>query len=934
MLLPFFIFGQTVNVTTDRPDATYEAGESMNFIVTGGSGSANYVIHYDHGVTPALERGTIQLGGTIEIPFTLNEPGAVICLVVANDGLDVIGATFSPFDIEPYEDDPADFDAFWAAQKAKLAAVPLDPQLTPITTPNPNTTDFRISLGSIEGRRLYGYLSIPNGGIDLPAVITHSAFGVGPNLCVPRPEIADELGAISMAIWMHDGEPDTQVADAYEPMIWDNRDSIYFRYGVFGILRAMDYIQTMPEFRGEGIILNGVSEGGGMSLLTAGIDDRVTGVSASIFAHAEHTGFKYGKASGFPHYLQQAPFVIQGVDVDQVLEATKYYDVLRAAKRFEGPVLASIGYEDLTSIPMAQFGAYNQLKGPKTLIHKVEGAHQNPDEFFIGKFDFYRKWLDMPGQTNFHADAGADQSVAGSATLTGVVEKAGAENTSLPVEWTMVSGPAPATIATPTSRITTVNFTQDGEYQFRIRATDKTELTTTKTFYTFSDVVKISVGSVIAPCANAGGDADGDGICANEDCNDNNPNISQTGDACDDGNPNTNNDVIQADCSCAGTTMPPPNNNCAVSYQLDGNTLTVSQLTDTYNLINIYDRTFNIIQSCQDWISPCNMTEVFILPNTDLYFVQIQSFSDWDNQVCNIFEAIEILSIPGCENVTDGGEISGDEAVCFGETPAPITSDIFPSGGSGTMEYQWISSTDYCPFDISDEIPGATQSTYTPVELFETTYFRRLSRRAGCSKWDQGISNCIAKIVENCGNPTTGCPVDFSINATSVSFSNITAPIAAVKIIDSRGVEIFNCETPNGTPCPEMSTIQLTPEIYNLFILTAENWNQGFTCNIAETFQITTSLKQSNNNRNLEMNSLSLENLKDEFSVFPNPANDEINLIFGKNTPNGEVIIFNQMGQIVKRTAFAKNPISVSELPTGVYFIKVGSKTVKFIRSK
>jgi hypothetical protein len=57
------------------------------------------------------------------------------------------------------------------------------------------------------------------------------------------------------------------------------------------------------------------------------------------------------------------------------------------------------------------------------------------------------------------------------------------------------------------------------------------------------------------PCANNGGDADNDGVCANADCDDNNPNVPATpGTACNDGNPNTTNDTIQADgCSCAGT---------------------------------------------------------------------------------------------------------------------------------------------------------------------------------------------------------------------------------------------------------------------------------------------------------------------------------------------------------------------------------------------
>ena len=615
-VLPFLVIGQTVNVTTDRPDGTYETNESMNFIVTGGSGSANYVIHYDQGITPAIARGTIDLnGGTTQIPFTLDHPGTVICLVVASDGLDVIGATFSPFDIEPYEDDPDDFDEFWEGQKNRLATIPIDPQLTPISSPNPNVNDFRISLASIEGRRLYGYLSVPVGGSNLPAVISHAAFGIGPNAAIPRPDIADELNAITLSIWMHDGEPDTQVPDAYEPMSWFDRDSIYYRFGVLGIIRAMDYIETMSEFRGDGIALTGVSEGGGMSILAAGIDDRVTAVGASIFAHAEHTGFRFGRASGFPHYLQQAPLVIPGVDIDQVFEATKYYDALRAAKRFEGPVLASIGYEDLTSIPMAQFGAYNQFKGPKTLIHRVSAGHLNPDEFFIGKFDFFRRHLGLPGQTNYLADAGADQTVSGSATLSALIEKGGSVDNTLPIEWEMISGPVPATISAPNNRTTTVNFTQDGEYEFRVRATDQVDLAATGTFYTTSDVVKITVGAVanndndgdgvlsnvdcddfnpnisrpgdacndfnpnttndiiqadcscagtiivIAPCANDGGDADGDGVCANVDCNDFDPNISRPGDACDDFNPNTINDVIQATCQCLGTTIDPCANN-------------------------------------------------------------------------------------------------------------------------------------------------------------------------------------------------------------------------------------------------------------------------------------------------------------------------------------------------------------------------------------
>ena len=62
---------------------------------------------------------------------------------------------------------------------------------------------------------------------------------------------------------------------------------------------------------------------------------------------------------------------------------------------------------------------------------------------------------------------------------------------------------------------------------------------------------------VLNDCPNVG-DMDGDGICADVDCNDNDPNVTfQQGDPCDDGNPNTVGETIQADCSCGGGNSTP-----------------------------------------------------------------------------------------------------------------------------------------------------------------------------------------------------------------------------------------------------------------------------------------------------------------------------------------------------------------------------------------
>jgi len=59
-------------------------------------------------------------------------------------------------------------------------------------------------------------------------------------------------------------------------------------------------------------------------------------------------------------------------------------------------------------------------------------------------------------------------------------------------------------------------------------------------------------------------DADGDGVTANLDCNDQDPNITVPGTDCDDGNPNTIQDEINEACVCEGicTQLESPNVSC------------------------------------------------------------------------------------------------------------------------------------------------------------------------------------------------------------------------------------------------------------------------------------------------------------------------------------------------------------------------------------
>ncbi len=89
----------------------------------------------------------------------------------------------------------------------------------------------------------------------------------------------------------------------------------------------------------------------------------------------------------------------------------------------------------------------------------------------------------------------------------------------------------------------------------------------------YPNAIATSTGCAVFNGSSAGStgcavDADNDGTCAPEDCNDYNASIPTTpGTACNDNNSNTTNDIIQSDgCTCSGTNMRPPTNTCAIGF--------------------------------------------------------------------------------------------------------------------------------------------------------------------------------------------------------------------------------------------------------------------------------------------------------------------------------------------------------------------------------
>src|SRR5581483_947574 len=132
-----------VRVSTDRSDWLYEPGQPVRFhivAVRDGHPLSGVKVQYRIGpemMPPRTEQtATLTEDGLTIDGGTMDGPGFLRCIATVEQngkvyrGLATAG--FRPEAIKPTQQEPADFDEFWAAGKAALAKLPVDARITPL----------------------------------------------------------------------------------------------------------------------------------------------------------------------------------------------------------------------------------------------------------------------------------------------------------------------------------------------------------------------------------------------------------------------------------------------------------------------------------------------------------------------------------------------------------------------------------------------------------------------------------------------------------------------------------------------------------------------------------------------------------------------------------------------------------------------------------
>jgi cephalosporin-C deacetylase-like acetyl esterase len=367
-----------------RASNIYKVGERAGWNIHAllGAGYTKYSYELRENNLKVLQSGTVDLSsGLATIETTLDHPG-MLYLRLSYIGVPepatpptaqeldklTVAAAVAPEQIRLPAAKPADFDSFWAAKLAALKQVPINPKLAPAASDRENVDLYTVTLDSLNSKA-HGYLAVPKSGGKHPALIYYQYAGV---YALQKSLVTDRAaeGWLALDVDSHDMEPDQATAPRdYAKIGNDDRETSYFLNMYLRDTRALDYIQSRPDWDGRTIVISGMSMGGQQSLATAGLNPgRVTAMIINVPAGADFSGDLHGSKHGYPNWP---------VDDPKVVETARYFDVMNFAPAIKAKSLVAFGFIDTTSPPFGVLAAFNQIQGPKEAVPMPASDHNN-----------------------------------------------------------------------------------------------------------------------------------------------------------------------------------------------------------------------------------------------------------------------------------------------------------------------------------------------------------------------------------------------------------------------------------------------------------------------------------------------------------------------------------------------------------------------------
>ena len=297
-----------------------------------------------------------------------------------------------------------DFEEFWATTLAAAQARDVSAVMTRVDYPVPQVQAFDITYAGLGGAPIHAWYLLPSGSPapSWPVIVHYHGysgdrgfihehlFWILQGFAVLAVDTRGQGGSTgdpggyeggSVAGWMTQG-------------LLDPAD-YYYRAAYTDCVRALDFLGARDEIDAHRMVVTGGSQGGGLSLAVAGLDDRPAVLMADVPFLCHFDRALEISANG-PYLELQRYFAKYPAHVDAALRTLTYFDGMNLASRVQAPTLFSVGGWDDVCPPSTVFAAYNQIPAAKEIRVYPFNGHEGGGGYHVTeKIRFARQALQM-----------------------------------------------------------------------------------------------------------------------------------------------------------------------------------------------------------------------------------------------------------------------------------------------------------------------------------------------------------------------------------------------------------------------------------------------------------------------------------------------------------------------------------------------------------
>ena len=386
-----------VVITTDKKAEVTTLAKTVEIAADSG---ADIVFTTESDLAPGFYRASCKVNGQ----------GASIQLKGGKTSTVVFG--ISPEKIVSAPDKQADFDAFWEAAKAQLAAIDMKPNLIEISSrSNAACKVYLVEFQSVpdgpsgDPVTVRGYYCEPQDGKKHPVLMHFFGYdsqNVAYKLDCPygsaNPEYA-EFYLSHRGQYINNRKAQYRVEDGLGDLVntygdwfafnFGNRDGYYYRGAFMDCVQAVRFMATRPSSDISKLFAEGSSQGGALSYAAAALSDYPFTAIAPCVAFL----------GDFPDYFQIVGWPgntakeNQGSMTDaQMYEFLSYFDTKNLATRISCAVLACSGLQDETCPPHTNVAPFNNLKSTdKQYYYYPTMQHEIPSDWSSKWSKFFKE---------------------------------------------------------------------------------------------------------------------------------------------------------------------------------------------------------------------------------------------------------------------------------------------------------------------------------------------------------------------------------------------------------------------------------------------------------------------------------------------------------------------------------------------------------------